>query len=81
MRNPLSGTLEHRIFEGSDAKAFLDGSVLTIQVNCKADGGVLTDTIPFGIAVTLEVGSTVNIDVYEEIKVRLRPQVVVPVPV
>jgi hypothetical protein len=69
------GTVEHRIFEGSDAKAFLDGAELAIRVNCKEDGGKLTETIPYAIAVTLEVGTNVAIDIYQEINVRLRPQV------
>lgn len=72
------GTVEHRIFEGTDAKAFLDGAGLSVQVNCKKDGGTLTELVPYAIAVTLEVGSNVAIDVYQEINVRLRPQVQVP---
>jgi hypothetical protein len=72
------GTVEHRIFQGSDAKAFLDGTALTIQVNCKKDAGPLTEQIPYTVAVTLEVGSEVAIDIYQEVRVRLRAQVEVP---
>lgn len=69
------GTLEHRIFEGSDAKAFLDGTVLTVTVNCREDAGKLDDPIPYGLAVSLEVGADVAIAVYDEIQARIRPQV------
>ena len=73
------GTVEHRVFEGTDAKAFLDGAILAIKVNCKEDGGALQDKVPYAVAVTLEVGSAIEIDIYQEINVRLRPQVEVPV--
>jgi hypothetical protein len=43
--------------------------------SCKEDGGKLAETIPYAIAVTLEVGTNVAIDIYQEINVRLRPQV------
>ena len=72
------GTVEHRIFEGSDAKAFLDGSTLNVQVNCKEDGGKLSEAVPYAIAVTLEIGTGVEIDIYQEISARLRVQVEVP---
>jgi len=72
------GTVEHRIFEGDDAKAFLEGATLSIQVNCKQDGGQLNENIAYAVAVTLEVGENVNIDVYQEISVRLRQVVQIP---
>ena len=72
------GTVEHRIFEGDAAKAFLEGATLSIQVNCKEDGGQLNENIPYAVAVTLEVGENVNIDVYQEISVRLRQVVQIP---
>jgi hypothetical protein len=72
------GTVEHRIFEGSDAKAFLDDATLSVQVNCKKDGGKLNEAVPYAIAVSLEIGSGVEIDIYQEVSVRLRPQVQVP---
>lgn len=77
-RSAQRGTVEHRIFEGTDAKAFLDGATLKIQVSCKEDGGELTEAIPYAVAVTLEVGTNVNIDIYEEISVRLRQSVQLP---
>lgn len=80
-RSAQRGTVEHRIFEGTDAKAFLDGADLTIQVNCKADAGKIESSVPYAIAVTLEVGSSVTIDIYQEIRARLRPQIVVSTPI
>ena len=42
------------------------------------DGGQLNENIPYALAVTLEVGENVNIDVYQEISVRLRQVVQIP---
>ncbi len=71
------GTLQHEIFEGEDAVAFVDGNSLTVKVNCREDAGKLTEQVPYAIAVTLEVAEELAIPVYEEVRVRLR--VAVPV--
>jgi hypothetical protein len=71
------GTVEHRIFEGSKAVPFVDGNKLIVSVSCKEDAGPLDTPVPYAIAVTLEVGPTVEIDVYEEIKTRIRQPVIV----
>jgi len=71
------GTVEHRIFRGSAAKAFLDGAKLAIQVNCVADAGKLTETIPYAVVASLEVGADSQIAVYDEVRTRIRPQVVI----
>ena len=69
------GTIEHRMFEGEKAKAFLDGTNLSIQVNCRADGGQLNDEISYAVVASLEVAQTSQIAVYQEISARIRPQV------
>lgn len=69
------GTVEHRVFEGYQAKAFLDGKAMAIQVNCKADAGKLDGEIPFAVVVSLEVGATSNIAIYNEVEARIRAQV------
>lgn len=69
------GTVEHRVFEGEKAKAFVDGANLSIQVNCRADAGELNDEIPFAVVASLEVALTSQIAIYEEISARIRPQV------
>ncbi len=69
------GTVQHEILEGDQATAFVDRSVLTIQVNCRAQSGRLEDDIPYGIAVSLEVAEGTPISIYEEIRARLRVRV------
>lgn len=71
------GTAEHRVFEGQQAKAFLDGTKLSIQVNCIADAGKLTEAIPYAVAISLEVGPDSRIAVYDEVRSRIRPQVII----
>jgi hypothetical protein len=69
------GTLEHRVFEGDEAKAFLDGARLSIQISCREDAGPLPAQIPYAVAASLEVGQTSNIAIYQEVRDRIRPQV------
>lgn len=69
------GTVEHRVFEGTAAVPFLDGSRLSVLVSCRADAGKLDSPVAYAIAVTLEVGADVAIDIYQEISARIRPVV------
>jgi hypothetical protein len=69
------GTVQHRIADGEAAVPFIGGARLQITVNCAADAGPLTDTIPYGIAVTLEVAEGLGINLYDEVAARIRPQV------
>jgi hypothetical protein len=69
------GTVEHRTFKGTNAVPFIDGTKLQILVNCKEDAGTLDVAVPYAIAVTLEVGPDVQIDIYQQINSRMRPVV------
>jgi len=69
------GTVEHRVFEGTDAVPFLDGSRLRVLVGCREDAGKLDSPVAYAIAVTLEAGADVAIDIYQEISARIRPVV------
>lgn len=71
------GTVEHRIFEGTKAVPFIDGDKLTVSISCKEDAGKLDTPVPYGLAVTLEVGPSVEIDVYNEVRTRIRQPVLV----
>ena len=66
------GTIEHRVFEGTDAVA---GDRLRVLVSCRGDAGTLDVPVAYAIAVTLEVGADVAIDIYQEISTRIRPVV------
>lgn len=66
------GTVQYEILEGEKATAFIDGDNLEIQVNCRADAGVLEDMVPYALATTLEVAEEINIDIYSEVSVRVQ---------
>lgn len=71
------GTVQHEIFEGDRAAAFVDGDVLKIKVNCKQDATGLgaREEITYTIAVTLEVADGVNLPIYTEVRDRTRVDV------
>jgi hypothetical protein len=71
------GTVEHRICEGRHAVPFTEGATMDIRVNCKDDAGKLDVTVPYAIAISIEVGVNSMTDVYNEIQQRIRPAVTI----
>lgn len=70
------GTLQHEIFEGSAAEAFVDGDSIVIKVNCTKDAASIADnSIPYALMVSLEVAEQTGLPIYQEVKERI----VVPV--
>ncbi len=72
------GTVQHRILEGEQATVFSDGDTMPITVSCKAYAGHLTEPVPYALAVTLEVADP--IDIYTEVRGRIRPVVEIDAP-
>jgi hypothetical protein len=68
------GTLQHEIFEGESAVAYIDGATVRLKVNCRTDAGRLDDRIPYGIAVTLETADNLRVPVYQEVAERINLQ-------
>ncbi|WP_375743629.1 S8 family peptidase [Corallococcus interemptor] len=66
------GTLQHDTFEGESAAAFVDGEDIVVRVSCREDAPGLEGTIPYAVAVTLEVGEDLGIDIYTEVRERVR---------
>jgi Subtilase family len=76
------GTVQHEILEGEKASAFVEDQALEILINCRADAGDLTDTVPYAVVATLEVAEGIEIPIYDEIQTRIRPVVPIrPTPV
>ena len=73
------GTVQHEVFEGTEAiSAFQDGEMLRIRVACKKDATENLDvSIPYGLAVTLEVKE--DIPIYQEVQSRIQLPVAVRV--
>ena len=74
------GTLQHDTFEGEAAAAFVDGEDIVIRVSCRADAPGLGDSVPYAIAVTLEVAEELGIDIYTEVRDRIQQRIRVQSP-
>lgn len=68
----LKGTVQHQVLEGDAAVAFVEGSELIIDVDCRSDGGSFPAPVRFGIAASLEVASSVRVDIHGDVVARLR---------
>ncbi|MES2771613.1 MAG: S8 family peptidase, partial [Pseudomonadota bacterium] len=73
------GTVQHEILESEKLiSAYQDGEVLRLRVVCKKDAtSRLDELIPYALAVTLEVKEDVAISVYQQVRSKLKPRVVV----
>jgi len=66
------GTIQHEVFEGEKAAAFVDGDEIVILVSCREDAKVLTGKVPYALAVTLEVDESIGVDIYAEVRDRVQ---------
>ena len=66
------GTVQHEVMEGNKAAVFIDGDRMQIKVNCREEAKPLTQSIPYGIVVSLEVAEDIEIPIYNEILTRIR---------
>ena len=75
----LRGTVQHEVVEGvKQIAVYQDGDSILLHVSCKKDATAsLDDSIPYGLAVTLEVAEGIQIPIYEQLRARLKPQVAV----
>lgn len=75
------GTVQHEVWEGERATTFPDGAFITVQVNCREDGGALAGAVPYALVVSLEVAEGIDVPVYEQVRDRVRvPVQVAPAP-
>jgi len=63
------GTVQHRAFETTRA---FPAHELTFTVTCAGQAGGFKGTVPFALAVSLEVGAGVAVDVYDLVATELR---------
>ena len=66
------GTVQHDVFEGRRAVPFGDGAAIELVVSCRADAGELYADVPYAVLVTLEVPSGIGLQIYQEVRARLR---------
>jgi hypothetical protein len=70
------GTVFHEHYHGQRAVPFLDAGHLALRVWCREQATGVASPIRYGLAVTLEADA--EIPIYEQIRDRLRPAIVVP---
>lgn len=67
----LKGTVQHQVFEGRAAVAFVEGASLNIDVDCRVDAGSLPAPVRYAIAASLEIASSVQVDVHNQVRQQL----------
>ncbi|MEB3301371.1 MAG: S8 family peptidase [Cyanobacteriota bacterium] len=65
------GTLQHEVFEGEGVSAFVDGDAIIVHVSCREDAKPLTESVPYALAITLEVDPKLG-EIYAEVKDRIQ---------
>ena len=63
------GTVQHRCFETNRAFA---SDEMVLKVFCAGQAGGLESSVPFALAVSLEVGAAVGIQVYDLVRERMK---------
>lgn len=71
----VKGTVQHQVLEGDAVVAYVEGSSLNIDVDCRSDAGTLGGPVRYGLAASLEVSSNVAIDIHEQVRAQLRTEV------
>ncbi len=71
----MKGTVQHQVLEGSAAAAFATGSHLSIDIDCRSELERLPAPVRYGLAVSLEVAPSVQIDIHEQVRGILRTEV------
>jgi hypothetical protein len=66
------GTLQHEIFGGRRALAFASGDAVQVNVDCRIDAGRVTTPVRYGLAVSIEMATTVRADIDAELRQALR---------
>lgn len=68
------GTVQHEVLEADNQMScFKEDSAIFLHVTCKKDATEsLHESIPYGLAVSLEVAEGVNLPIYNEIRAKIR---------
>ncbi|WAX94251.1 S8 family peptidase [Aminobacter sp. NyZ550] len=69
------GTITHFVLEGDNRTVFTDAQGLFVGVQARALNPSFRDTsIPYALAITLEIAATVEEDIYETVAAAIRPR-------
>lgn len=82
---PKAGTLQHDVWIGERMRPLPEEATLGIKVNCMEDAGSFNEPAKYAIAVSLEWGDGISVDLFDEIniyqEVKNRLRVPIPVPI
>lgn len=66
------GTIQHEVLSGDAAVPINAGDAITVQVNCRTDGGYRGDVnIPYALMVSLEIAQPLTVSIYDQIKLAI----------
>ncbi len=68
------GTVQHEVFESQRALVLAAQDVLPVDIDCRVDAGELTAPVRYGVAVSLEIAATAQIDIHAQVRAGLRVQ-------
>jgi hypothetical protein len=68
------GTVQHEVFESRSAVVLAPRDVLSLDVDCRVDAGRLEAPVRYGVAVSLEVAATAQVDIHAQVRTGLRVQ-------
>jgi hypothetical protein len=65
------GTVFHERRTGESASVFVDDGQLLLRLTCRAPSGNLADSVPYALAVSMEVGVETGIPVYSQVRAKI----------
>ncbi|MDZ4704545.1 MAG: hypothetical protein SH848_11485 [Saprospiraceae bacterium] len=72
-----NGTVQHHVLKGGHADSFIERAMLKVKVTCREDAPSLpqSEKIPYALATTFAIPPESQIEIYEQIRVRLQQQI------
>lgn len=69
------GTVIHVLYEKSAAQVISDGDELNVTIECQIHDNFQKESIPYGLAVTLEIEDSITVPIYNEIAERIKQRI------
>ncbi|MCG8424804.1 MAG: S8 family serine peptidase [Proteobacteria bacterium] len=66
------GTVQHLVYESDRRVVIAEDDILTVRVSCAEEAGELVHTVPYGLAITMEVDPAAEIPIYAQIRDRIQ---------
>lgn len=66
------GSVQHEVLEGTSAVAIVDGDLMPVQVNCRAEASTKVPApISYALLVSLETARPLAVSIYDQVKARI----------